>query len=177
MIIFVAGIHGVGKTYLSGPIASQLGIRHATASQLIREERGLRTWSSDKQVSGIDENQVALISTVQRLRASGQKLLLDGHFVLRAGVGNHTEIDIQVFANLGIGAAILLEAQPETILGRLTSRGDLTWTVHELTAFAEREAAHARHVSSKLGVNLLYLQGPNEAEFLGAVEALLGTRA
>ena len=41
MTIFVAGIHGVGKTFLAQPAAARLGMRYATASQLIREERGV----------------------------------------------------------------------------------------------------------------------------------------
>jgi len=45
MTIFVAGIHGVGKTYVAKPVAQRLGLRYATASQLIREERCRETWT------------------------------------------------------------------------------------------------------------------------------------
>lgn len=173
MIIFVAGIHGVGKTYLGGPAAKALGLLHATASQLIHEERGLSSWSEDKRVSAVDENQAALISAVRRHLASGQRLLLDGHFVLRTDVGEHTEIDVQVFADLGIGAVILLEASHETVLERLATRGDSSWTAHELSAFAQREVEHAKNVSSRLGVELYLLHSPSEAEFTAAIEAVL----
>ena len=64
MIVFVGGIHGVGKTYLGEPVAKTLGVRHATASQLIREERGLQSWGSDKRVSDINDNQRALVSAM-----------------------------------------------------------------------------------------------------------------
>jgi adenylate kinase len=174
VIIFVAGIHGVGKTYLGGPTANQLGIHHATASQLIREERGLPTWGSDKRVSSVDENQVALISAVRRLRASGQKLLLDGHFVLRTGVGDHTEIDVQVFSDLGISAVVLLEAPPETVLSRLAIRGDASWSIPEVAEFSNREASHACIVASKLGIGISRLNCPNQSEFRSQVELLLG---
>lgn len=176
MIIFVAGIHGVGKTYLGGPAAKELGLLHATASQLIREERGLSSWGDDKRVSSVDENQAALISAVRRHLANGQRLLLDGHFVLRTAVGEHTEIDVQVFADLGIGAVILLEAPHETVHGRLVTRGDSSWTAQELSAFSQREAEHAKNVSSQLGIELYSLHSPSEPEFTAAIEAVLNRR-
>lgn len=165
MIIFVAGIHGVGKTFLGAPAAQQLGIRHATASQLIREERGLQSWGADKRVSGLDENQAALISATKRLRYSGQKLLLDGHFVLRGINGEFNEIDPQVFRGLQIGAVLLLEADIDVVIERLGARGDTSWTSSELRTLAECEEMHARRVSSALGIAFRNLHAPSKSQF------------
>ena len=44
MVIFLAGVHGVGKTFLGKPVAESLGFKHATASDLIREELGGQSW-------------------------------------------------------------------------------------------------------------------------------------
>lgn len=49
MTVLVAGAHGVGKTFLAKPAAERLGFRYATASQLIREERGHATWTETRQ--------------------------------------------------------------------------------------------------------------------------------
>lgn len=49
-VIFVAGVHGVGKGYIGIPVAVALGINHFTASQLIREEKGRATWGIDKKL-------------------------------------------------------------------------------------------------------------------------------
>ncbi len=174
MIIFIAGIHGVGKTFLGAPVAQQLGIRHATASQLIREERGLQSWGADKRVSGLDENQAALISATKRLRSSGQKLLLDGHFVLRGTNGEFNEIAPQVFCDLQIGAVLLLEADIDVVIERLRVRGDTSWTPLELRTLAEREEVHARRVSSALGVAFRNFLAPSERQFGDAIEAIIG---
>ncbi len=176
MIVFVGGIHGVGKTYLGAPAAKHLGIRHATASQLIREERGLQTWGSDKRVNGIDENQAALISAATRLRAEGQRLLLDGHFVLRGTDGRFTEVDIQVFRDLRIGAVVLLAADVDVVIGRLRERGDHSWAEHELRELSEYEEARARRVSNELGLPLKYLMSPNRDEFVTALSDILTPR-
>lgn len=173
MIIFVSGIHGVGKTFLGAPVAQQLGIRHATASQLIREERGLQSWGADKRVSGLDENQAALILATKRVHSGGQKLLLDGHFVLRGTNGEINEIDTQVFRDLQIDAVLLLEVDIGVVIERLKARGDTSWTSSELRSLAEREEAHARRVSSALGIAFRNLLAPSERQFRDAIEAIL----
>lgn len=173
MTVFVGGIHGVGKTYLGAPAANHLGIRHATASQLIREERGLQTWGNDKRVAGIEENQAALISATTRLRADGQGLLLDGHFVLREASGILTEVDIQVFRDLQIRAVLLLSADLDTVIDRLHKRGDRSWSKSELRQLAEHEEAHARRVSSELCLQLKLLVSPTPNEFMAALTGVL----
>jgi adenylate kinase len=172
MIIFVAGIHGVGKTYLSVPTAQELGIKHATASQLIREERGMQSWEQNKRVSEVDENQIALISAVRRINASRQSLLLDGHFVLRGDQGIYIPIAEKVFRELKVDAVLLLEANAQVISNRLTDRGDHSWSVADLMSFATNEAAHAVNISSTLGLPLRILQTPSSAEFKDAVVSL-----
>jgi adenylate kinase len=172
MIIFVAGIHGVGKTFLGAQVAKQLGIRHATASQLISEERGSQTWGTDKRVTGINENQAALISAINRLRSDNQKLLLDGHFVLRGENGVFNEIAPQVFRDLQIGAVLLLEADLNVVVERLHTRGDTSWKLSELKNLAEREEAHAHQVSSELGIVLRILLSPKQSQLMDAIKAM-----
>lgn len=173
MIIFVAGIHGVGKTYLGSPAAKNIGLRHATASQLIQEERGLQSWGSDKRVASVDENQAALISATNRLRANGQNLLLDGHFVLRGANGGLNKINSQVFRDLQIGAVLLLQARIEIVVNRLQARGDMSWTVSELQNLAEQEEAHAARVSAELGIACTNLCQPSQREFEKAICSIL----
>jgi adenylate kinase len=79
-VIFLAGVHGVGKGFLGTPVASALGISHLTASQLIREEKGQATWGHDKKTSDLDDNQLALIRAVAQRRLTHPSILLDGHF-------------------------------------------------------------------------------------------------
>jgi adenylate kinase len=174
VIIFVAGIHGVGKTYLSVPIARQTGIRHATASQLIREERGMQSWGQDKRVSEVDDNQAALISSVGRIIVSGQTLLLDGHFVLRGGNGSDITIPEAVFRDLRVDAVLLVEGDVEVISRRLTARGDYSWNLDELVSLAIKEAAHALSITSALGIPLRVMKNPDLECFKNAVQEILG---
>lgn len=173
MIIFIGGIHGVGKTYLGAPAAKSLGLRHATASQLIREERGLQSWGADKRVEGIDENQAALISATKRVRSTGERLLLDGHFVLRGPNGELNEIKSNVFHDLQISAILLLHASVDVVSERLRARGDTSWTETELQLLAEREETHARRIAGELGISFTYLNNPGLSEFAKAAKEIL----
>ena len=173
MTIFLAGVHGVGKTYLAGPAASKLGVRHATASQLIKEERGLQTWGVDKNVSQVDVNQVALISAVARIKNLGKGLLLDGHLVLRMAPDKHVRLGTDIFRDLQIRAIILLEAPPEKILERLQARGDYTWNIPSIAALASDESEHAAFISKELQVPLIVLSEPPSEEFVESIKAIV----
>src|SRR4051794_30012125 len=118
-VIFLAGVHGVGKGYLGMPVAKALGICHFTASQLIREEKGQATWGTDKKVADLDDNQLALIRAVAQKRITDGDILLDGHFMLRNSEGTLTPLEQSVFAQLKLSGVILLTEDTNIIVGRL----------------------------------------------------------
>jgi adenylate kinase len=167
--LLVAGAHGVGKTYLAQPVSQQLGLRYATASQLIREERGRATWTTTRQVTEIDENQAALVAAVTRILSDGEQLLLDGHLVLRSRPHEHQRLNAEVFRGLQCRRIIVLTAPAPVLLSRLTARGDETWTAEELAAICNAEVEHGRVVAASLGVPLVVLDAPDAVEFRAAL--------
>lgn len=174
MTLFVAGVHAVGKTFVLKPVCESLGVRHATASQLIQEQRGLASWTLSRQVDDIDENQRALIAAVHRLEHEGQKIVLDGHFVLRRAVGNHEQIGLKTYEQLMLHGVLLLEAESTVIAERLLQRGDDTWSQAEIEVFAQKELQHAEFVCRQLGIPLVRLCSPSEEQVREAVTKLFG---
>jgi adenylate kinase len=174
--IFVGGIHGVGKTFLCKPASLRLNLVHATASQLIRQERGHCSWSDRKEASEVDENQRALVNAVSRTLAESRGLLLDGHFVLRRAVGQHEQISVEVFERLCCIGFVVLTAPISVLAERLIARGDRSWTAGELSDFAEAELLHGRSVAEKLGRPLIALDLPSELELEQAVLSMLAKR-
>jgi len=172
MTLFVGGVHAVGKTFVLKPVCESLGVKHATASQLIKEQRGFSNWTISRQIDDIDENQRALVAAVKRLEHSGEKVVLDGHFVLRRGIGVHEKIDAETFVQLMVRGIILLEAPTAIIADRLLQRGDTTWELSEIEVFAQQELEHAEAVCRQLEVPLVRLCLPSELEVRKAVEKL-----
>ncbi len=172
MTIFIAGVHGVGKTHLAQQAAERLGIRYATASQLIRDERGYASWNSNKKVGEVDDNQAALVAAVDRIKDSGQLLLLDGHFVLRKAAGNHERLPEWVFRDLRCDSVVLLTCAPRVVLARLLTRGDESWSESEIAVFAKSEADHAASICASLAIPLTTLESPTPEEFELAIAGL-----
>lgn len=171
MTVLVAGPHGVGKTFLAKPAAQRLGFRYATASQLIREERGHATWTETRQVTQIDENQLALVKAVARILDGGEQLLLDGHLVLRSRPDEHERLAESIFRSLRCRRIVVLTAPVEVLLERLTARGDQTWTAAELAAFSEAEIRHGEVVAAALNIDLAILASPSDTDFDAALTA------
>lgn len=161
MTIFVAGIHGAGKTFATKDACQKLGLVHATASQLIRAERGQASWNASKIVSDLDMNQIALVKATERIRDRGETLVLDGHFVLRRGPGDHELLSVDVFRSLKCSAVLLIRSPLTVVLDRLRARQDMTWSEVELENFSKAEDAHGAEVASTLGIPFTILDAPS----------------
>lgn len=174
-VIFLAGVHGVGKGFLGAPVAKSLGIDHFTASQLIREEKGRVTWGTDKRVAELDDNQTALIRGVRQRSEAGQDILLDGHFVLRGTSGELVRLAKKVFADLQLSGVVLLTEDAQLIVDRLVDRDGVAVNPESIAELAAEELAHAYDVCNVLQVPLAIIHTPNEQMLTEAVIQLLKT--
>lgn len=164
MTIFVAGVHGAGKTFAAKPACEKLGLIHATASQLIREERGQASWNAVKVVSEVELNQLALVSAARRVQERGAKLVLDGHFVLRRAIGDHERLPTEVFRALGCTAVLMIRCPVPVLLERLQAREDMSWSEAELAIFSEAEEEHGTRVARALNIPIMILNMPSPQE-------------
>jgi adenylate kinase len=169
MNIFVAGIHGVGKTYLAKRLPAGSRLMHTSASTLIKEERALPDWNADKRVADVDANQVALAQAVARYNAGNTALLLDGHFVLLGQDGQFIPLGVDVFKALNLHAVVLIEAPPNVVAERVTQRDELYRDTMWLANFMQRERAQAALVCTELNLPLAVLTSPSDVEFANAV--------
>ncbi|MEO8389065.1 MAG: ATP-binding protein [Polaromonas sp.] len=173
MNIFVAGIHGVGKTYLASRLPAAMGLLHTSASKLIKEELALPEWNPDKRVTDVMQNQVALVKAVARHNSKGTALLLDGHFVLLNTDGEFVQLSAEVFKTLNLSAVLLVEADPKVVSVRVQGRDNLRRDSDWLATFMCNEREHTKAACSELNVPLRILMSPSEAEFASAVASLL----
>lgn len=172
MNILVAGVHGVGKTYLAARLPLTLGFTHTSASSLIKEERAMPNWGVDKRVSDVDTNQLVLATAVKRYNNAGTPLLLDGHFVLLDGSGNFIPLGADVFSNLNISGVVLLEADPQVIAARIQERDGRVVDIEHLTDFIATERSQAKLVCDEIGIPIRVLIAPSSQAFVDAVSVL-----
>lgn len=177
MNIFIAGGHGVGKTFLTGRLQLPSGMFATSASKLIKEERGQANWNVDKRVAEVDENQVALASAVRRHNDAGTRLLLDGHFVLLDAEGALIPLSAEVFATLNLSGVILLQAHADVVAQRILERDGREADLSEITAVAAAEQAQANQVCCELGLTMVTMPSPRLEEFAAFVELFAGARA
>jgi adenylate kinase len=171
MNIFLAGIHGVGKTFLASQLPPTLNLVHTSASKLIKEERQLPNWGVDKRVSNIDTNQIALASAVRRHNNENTGLLLDGHFVLINEHGDFSPLAAEVFKSLNLQSVILLEADAHIVADRIYERDGRKVDIHHLLEFINVERSQAQLVCDELGIPLTLLNSPNIQTFSDAVSS------
>ncbi|MWK60179.1 AAA family ATPase [Pseudomonas otitidis] len=174
MTVFVAGVHGVGKTHLCQQYASAFPVLHESASSLIQRERTQTAWSLDKRVVDVNDNQNALFRAVRRIALEGDSLLLDGHFVLISESAEFIKLDVQVFESLGLRGVVLLEASPEVIVSRLEKR-DYSKSAVNIEDFIKAERNNAENICGALGLNLEILYEPDFEEFSRAVLSMFNS--
>lgn len=80
-MIFISGVHGVGKSYFCDMVKQAIDINAYSASTLISKKKK-SGFSSDKLIPDIDDNQQYLLQAVNELRAAEGNFILDGHFCL-----------------------------------------------------------------------------------------------
>lgn len=158
MLIFVGGIHGVGKTTVCAAVAAELGLIHLTASALIRKQKErLKERDTDlgKTVTDVGRNQDLL---VESLRAEYSErpgsYLLDGHFTIPNKVGKLEPVPLATFKNLGPGALIILLDEPSSIAERILKRDGIPVPSEMAEERQTCELNHARAVSKHLELEL-----------------------
>lgn len=174
-MIFLGGVHGVGKTSMCERISEKFDLKVISASAIIRAERAQPSYDSRTAVMNVGGNQELLICGVQRLvNDEPGNYLLDGHFALRTLGGGIEEVAADVFLSTGVNGLICLFDEPSAIAQRLTERD---YERQDLNAIAELQAAElssANLVSRTLSISLKVVRAFDERAFEESLRAMLG---
>jgi adenylate kinase len=155
-LIFVGGIHGVGKTTIGRKAFEPLGYHCVTASSLI-SAYGCRT-DTNKRVDNVSNNQHALVEQLALEKKRHCRILLDGHFTLINSQEDIEPIDCSVFQKMHLTHLILFKGDPAEIARRLEIRDGRKWSSEFISAFQDAEERHARHVSDSIGIPLQIIE-------------------
>ena len=147
-MIFVCGVHGVGKTQYCKSLGRETGRRCFSASELILK-RGKENFHH-KKVENIKLNQRFLIDEVEARKSTGIDFILDGHLCLLNQAGKIELINEAVIRALKIDLLIVLVDKPYAIQERMKQRDGILWDEQFIKVFQEKEIEYAQ----KLGVDL-----------------------
>lgn len=150
-IIFIGGIHGVGKTTLSKKISEELSFKHYSASELIARLRS-ENMAIDKRVNNVAENQNLLLEAIKKYLNAEEYYLLDGHFCLLNSFGKITRIGTDTFRDLGLNSIMVLVDEEAEILKRLTARDNIQYDLTLLKEFQKEEISYAKEIAKDIGV-------------------------
>ena len=162
-MIFISGVHGVGKSYFCNLLKERLGISAYTASQLIAEAKQ-SGFSPDKKIADINQNQLYLLEAVDNLKSQGTEFLLDGHFCLLNTDGEITRIPEETFTQLNPDAIVLLTEDPDIIAQRRFERDRVEHKPDDIDRFQKAEIDYANEGAARLGVPLKVSRGSKDVE-------------
>jgi adenylate kinase len=149
-IIFVSGVHGVGKGYLCSQINNEINLPTFSASALIKSIKN-KEIDFNKKVVDLDDNQDHLIKAISCLNVDSKHIILDGHFCLFDGE-KVIEISADIFESLPIEAIITMTDLPEKIHNRLQSRDGKSLPISVIEQLQDEEIVHSKFIAQHLNV-------------------------
>lgn len=155
-ILFLAGVHGVGKSTLAEFLSNETGMQFYSSSELIRAEKRAPV-DSGKSVVDPEDNQNYLINAIIKIIANRESLILDGHFTLW-GSNSIFNVPISLFERLPIAGSVVLFEEPEIICSRLRERDSKEWEVSDISHRQEMESVRADFISNNVHFPLLKIK-------------------
>jgi len=162
-MIFLGGIHGVGKSFFCDEIQKEYGIKSFSASGLIADYKNSAV-CSNKRVENIENNQAILLKALSFLKEIEKEFILDGHFCLLNKWGDVERIDFALFERLDITAIILLTESPKIIMERRFNRDNTICKETDIGKFQEEEITYALEVAKSLETPIFICKDSSDME-------------
>lgn len=176
-VIAFTGISGVGKTTFLREIAETIEFQHLTGGSLIAAAREASQDDRDSlRHADLDENQRLLVVGFARARdPEARVIMMDGHVVID-GADGITEIDSQVFADLGVHLMVHFEAELSQISANRVGdakRERPVLRLDVLQAHQERSQKRAMDVAADLGIEFVRVTHSDSANFSAKISGLM----
>ncbi|MBT9097095.1 AAA family ATPase [Methylovulum psychrotolerans] len=170
-IIFISGVHGVGKSTFCSHIKEQYKLPFYTASSLIKEVKKSEV-DFNKQVIDAENNQNDLIIALNNLHPQSETILLDGHFCLN-GIDGIIDVDINTFKSMKLKLIITLYDSPQKIDDRLLERDDKSLGIDKINSLQKRELELAKITSDTLNISLCIISATDSLKDLTWIESFI----
>lgn len=156
-IIFISGIHGVGKSTFSKNLSDCLNIPCYSASSLIRKQNE-ELFFPNKQIKNITNNQNVLLQAIENFVIE-DCFILDGHFTLQNENKEILKVPKELFFTLNPKVIISLQDSAENIAKRINNRDVAFFEESFLQQMQYEEVKYANDISCMLNADLIQLFG------------------
>ncbi len=153
-IVFIGGVHGVGKSHFCRNLVGKFDVEHMVASRIISQ---YIKQSDDKTVPDVEKNQLILANELSNYNTMSRTILLDGHFCLLNEKSDIQDVPLHTFKAIATQAIILLKDNPASIVSRLSCRDNRTYRVGLIAALQAREVERANFVKQSLDIPLIVI--------------------
>jgi len=172
-IIFIGGIHGVGKSTICQNICRDLNMEYLSASELLRWE-DINDDAKNKKVKDIPFTQNRLIAGLSHIIQKGKYYLLDGHYCLLNEEGEVEKISIDVFMQINPKVLCLIIGNIKEIKTRLDLRDNKNYNFALLEQLQNSELDHAKELSVALKVPLYIEESADAMNILNHLSKIYG---
>jgi adenylate kinase len=163
-IIFIGGIHGVGKGTICKEISLNTGLTHLTASQILKWEE--ISEEDNKLVENISSTQDRLIRGLKNLIKKDKKYIIDGHFCLLNSNGIPSRIDENTFDQINPKVIAIVIDDVVKIGKRLEARDGKIYDVRDLNELQQMEIEYAKYLSVKYSTPYIEIKDGNYTQLL-----------
>ena len=167
-IIFIGGIHGVGKGYLCSELKKMFNIKHLSSSEVLQWDKG-----KEKRVEDVDLTQNRLLENLKKIVSPDEKYLLDGHFCLLNTDNTIQDIPSDTFREINPIFIILITDDLLQIKERLDKRDNRLYDIDLLDKFQKREIAYANIIADELGIECITISSGHHESIIPIMDRLM----
>ncbi|EGR2427008.1 TPA: ATP-binding protein [Vibrio cholerae] len=166
-LIFVSGVHGVGKSTLCKKLNEHVDIPSFSCSEIIKANS--EYVETSKVVDKAEANQIALLNGLSTLRNSS--IFLDGHFCLIGKDSQIIELDFSVFEQIAPALIINVIAEPDEIHRRLVSRDGDSIGISLIESLQKKETSNAHAFGNSRSIPVIdYVSGADVSNLLKQIK-------
>lgn len=152
-VIFIGGIHGVGKSTICQHVCRELNMEYLSASEVLKWE-DINEDVKNKKVENIPFTQNRLITGLKNVLQEDKNYLLDGHYCLLNENNEVEKISLGTFNQINPIALVLILGDVKEIKNRLETRDNKPYEYELLDRLQNSELAYAKVLSQFLNIPL-----------------------
>ncbi len=152
-IVFIGGIHGVGKSTVCYEICKATNFHYLSASELIKWKEINRDFKN-KKVKSIPTTQDRLILSLNKVTTKDRIYLLDGHYCLLNSNAQIIRIPLQTFQKINPNSLNLILGDIVDVKDRLEKRDGRLYDYDLLEMMQNEELTYAKELAEILDIPL-----------------------